>query len=65
MEYSVWTFFVGSEEEAQEFANEWNEVTNSSSFRVGFRKGGASLIEGEISSEVLEETNIQNEFVVE
>jgi hypothetical protein len=65
MKYDAWTYFVGSEEEAKEFVNEWNEITKSDSFRVGFRKGGASLIEGEVSSEILETTNIENEFVIE
>jgi len=75
MKYNAWTYFVGSEKEAQEFVNEWNEITNSDSFRVVYKKkgnearflneSGAFLIEGEVSSEILEETNIENEFVIE
>lgn len=65
MKYNAWTYFVGSDEEAQEFANEWNEITNGNSFRVANRVSGASLIEGEVSSEILETTNIENEFVIE
>jgi len=70
MEYNAWTYFVGSKEEAKDFVNEWNTITNSDSFKVSNNPESKSnkkvfLIEGVVSANVIKETNIENEFVIE
>jgi hypothetical protein len=70
MEYNAWTYFVGSKKEAKDFVNEWNTITNSDSFKVSNNPESKSnkkvfLIEGVVSANVIKETNIENEFVIE
>lgn len=65
MTHYAWTYFVGTREEAQEIANEWNEITNTKEFRVCNSHDGGHYIEGYVNEHVLEETNIENEFVIE
>ena len=65
MTHYAWTYFVGTREEAQEIVNEWNELTNSNEFRLANNVNGEHLIEGYVNEHVLEETNIENEFVIE
>lgn len=70
MEYNAWTYFVGSKKEAKDFVNEWNTITNSDSFKVSNNPESKSnkkvfLIEGVVSDNVIKETNIENEFVIE
>ena len=65
MTHYAWTYFVGTRKEAQEIVNEWNELTNSNEFRLANNVNGEHLIEGYVNENVLEETNIENEFVIE
>ena len=65
MTHYAWTYFVGSLEDAKEIVNEWNELTNTKEFRVCNSLNGVHYIEGYIDKNVLEETNIENEFVIE
>lgn len=71
MKYYAWTTFKGSESEAQEFANEWNEITGEKSFDVTCssylpsRGYSINTISGYVTAEIVKETNIENEFVVD
>jgi len=67
MTHYVWTYFVGSRKDAQEIANEWNEIAQTNEFRVSGNEyaDGSILIEGEVDQWVLDETSIETEFVVE
>tara|TARA_R110000868_G_scaffold650_3_gene4712 strand:+ start:2108 stop:2317 length:210 start_codon:yes stop_codon:yes gene_type:complete len=67
MEYNVWTYFVGSIDDAQEIANEWNEITGTNKFRVSEDEysNGTHLIEGEIERWVRNQTAIEMDFMIE
>jgi len=71
MKYYAWTTFKGSESEAKEFANEWNEITGEKSFDVTCssylpsRGYSINTISGYVTAEIVKETNIENEFVVD
>lgn len=67
MTHYAWTYFEGTIEDAQEIANEWNEITETKNFRVTGNQydDGTHLIEGEIEKWVLDETAIEMDFMIE
>ena len=65
MTHYAWTWFKGSLEDAQEIADEWNEITKSDEFRVANHIDGSYLIEGNVESWVIDGTSIDMEFVLE
>jgi len=67
MTHYVWTYFEGTIEDAQEIANEWNDITETKKFRVVGDQydDGTHLIEGEIEKWVLDETAIEMDFMIE
>lgn len=61
----VCTFYVGTQENANEIANEWNALLNTNKFYA--RKtddSDAYLIRGMVSEDDLENFDIENEFMV-
>jgi len=67
MTHYVWTYFEGTIENAQEIANEWNDITETKKFRVAGNEydDRTHLIEGEIEKWVLDETAIEMDFIIE
>lgn len=67
MTHYAWTYFEGTIEDAQEIANEWNDITETKNFRVAENEydDGTHLIEGEIEKWVLDETAIEMDFMIE
>ena len=59
------THFTGSEETANEIANEYNELLNTNSFRVEkTNEENVFRIIGLVSEEDLSNFNIEDEFVI-
>lgn len=62
---SVKTHFVGTEQEAIEIANEWNELLSTNQFTArGTNEQGVYAIEGMVSTDDLTKFSIEQEFVV-
>ena len=59
------THFTGSEETANEIANEYNELLNTNSFRIEkTNEENVFRIIGLVSEEDLSNFNIEDEFVI-
>lgn len=61
----VSTFFVGTQQDATELANEWNELLKTNEFNArSTRNADVYLIRGVVSEDDLENFDIENEFMV-
>lgn len=61
----VSTFFVGTQQDATELANEWNELLKTNEFNArSTRNADVYLIRGMVSDDDLENFDIENEFMV-
>ncbi len=62
---SVQTYFVGTEQEAIEVANEWNELLKTNQINArGTKEMNVHLISGMVSKDDLKNFSIEQEFMV-
>ena len=60
------TFFTGSKETANEIANEYNELLNTSTFKAErTNEENVFKITGLVSEEDLRNFNIEDEFIID
>ena len=61
----VSTFFVGTQQDATELANEWNELLKTNEFSArSTRNADVYLIRGMVSEHDLDNFDIESEFMV-
>lgn len=61
----VSTFFVGTQQDASELANEWNELLKTNEFYArATNNADVYLIRGMVSEQDLQDFDIEHEFMV-